>query len=66
MCFSMSVSVVMVGLGGAATALTIQRGDTPAVPLTLGYFTVMEALQVAGYLIIDQCGAPANQTVTLL
>lgn len=66
MCFSMSVSVVMVGLGGAATALTIQRGDTPAVPLTLGYFTVMEALQVAGYLVIDQCGAPANQTVTLL
>ena len=39
MCFSMSVSVVMVGIGGAATALTIQRGDTPAVPLTLGYFT---------------------------
>ena len=66
MCFSMSVSVVMVGIGGAATALTIQRGDTPAVPLTLGYFTVMEALQVAGYLVIDQCGAPANQTVTLL
>lgn len=66
MCFSLSVSVAMVGLGGAATALTIRRVETPAVPLTLGYFTVMEALQVAGYLVIDQCGVPANQAVTLL
>ena len=66
MCFSLPISVAMVGLGGTATVLTIRRFDTPAVPLTLGYFTVMEALQVAGYLIIDQCGTPANQMVTLL
>ncbi len=66
MCFSLTVSAAMVGLGGAATALTIRRRDTPAVPLTLGYFTVMEALQVAGYLVIDRCGTPANETVTLL
>lgn len=66
MCWSMGVSVAMVGLGGVATAVTIRRGDTPAVPVTLGYFTLMEALQVWGYMVIDQCGAPANQTVTLL
>lgn len=66
MCFTMGVSAAMVGLGGVATAVTIRRGDVPAVPVTLGYFTVMEALQVAGYMVIDQCGAPANQTVTLL
>jgi hypothetical protein len=66
MCFSLTISAAMVTLGGAATVLTIQRRDHPAVPLALGYFTVMEALQVAGYLVIDQCGAPVNQTVTLL
>ena len=58
--------MAMVGLGGAATAVTWWRRDVPAVPITLGYFTLMEALQVAGYMVIDQCGAPANQTVTLL
>jgi hypothetical protein len=62
----MAVSVGMVAVGGAATAVTIRRRDTPAIPLTLGYFTVMEALQVWGYAVIDQCGLPANQTVTLL
>jgi hypothetical protein len=66
MCWTMGVSVAMVALGGAATAVTIRRGDTPAVPVTLGYFTVMEALQVAGYMVIDQCGSPVNQSVTLL
>ena len=66
MCFTMGVSMAMVGLGGAATAVTWWRRDVPVVPITLGYFTLMEALQVAGYMVIDQCGAPANQTVTLL
>lgn len=66
MCWSLGVSAAMVGLGGAATAVTLRRGDRPAVPVTLGYFTVMEALQVWGYTVIDQCGSPANQTVTLL
>ncbi len=56
----------MVGLGGVATVVTIRRGDVPAIPLTLGYFTAMEALQVWGYMVIDQCGVPSNQTVTLL
>ena len=66
MCFTMGVSAAMVALGGAATAVTLRRGEAPAIPLTLGYFTVMEALQVAGYMVIDDCTAPVNQTVTLL
>lgn len=66
MCWTMGVSAAMVALGGAATAVSVRRGDAPAIPVALGYFTVMEALQVAGYAVIDQCGTPANQTVTLL
>lgn len=66
MCWSMAVSGAMVGLGGAATVVTLKRGDTPVIPFTLSYFTLMEALQFAGYMVIDQCASPANQTITLL
>jgi len=62
----MGVSATMVALGGAATAVTIKRGDAPAIPVTLGYFTVMEALQVAGYAVINDCTSSVNQTVTIL
>lgn len=66
MCFSLVASTGMVALGGVATAVTLRRGSPPAIPLTLAWFTVMEALQVAGYLTLDQCGNPVNQTVTWL
>ncbi|MFY0690522.1 MAG: hypothetical protein JXR14_01215 [Paracoccaceae bacterium] len=66
MCWSMGASVAMVGLGAGATGLLIRRGEPPAIWLTLGFFTVMEALQVAGYGVLDQCGTPANRSVTLL
>jgi hypothetical protein len=38
----------------------------PAIPATLGYFTVMELLQASGYAVLDQCGTPANEIITLL
>jgi len=66
MCFSLAASTGMVALGGVATVTTLRRGSPSAIPLTLAYFTVMEALQVAGYLTIDQCGNPVNQTTTWL
>ena len=52
--------------GVAAAALTARRGDPVAVPLTFLFFATMEGLQLAGYLVIDQCGTPANRTVTAL
>lgn len=66
MCWSLSVSVGMVAVGSAATLVSARRGDPKAIWLTLGYFTYMEALQVAGLTVLDQCGSRANQTVTLL
>lgn len=56
----------MVGLGVAATFITARRGETPAIPITLGFFTVMEALQVGGYWVVDECSSAVNQSVTLL
>ncbi len=66
MCWSMSVSVLMAAGGTAATALAVRRREPAAIPLALGYFTVMEVLQSAGYLVIDECGGSLNQSITLL
>lgn len=66
MCWSMGASVGMVALGGAATAWSLRRGDTPAIPATFAYFTAMEALQALGYAEIDACGSPTNQVLALL
>ena len=66
MCWSATASLAMVGLGGVATVVTLTRGEPKAIWLTVGYFTVMEALQAAGYAVVDQCGSSANQSITLL
>ena len=66
MCWSESASVAMVGLGAFATVVTARRGEDTAIPVTLGFFTVMEALQVGGYWVLDECQLKANRTATLL
>jgi hypothetical protein len=66
MCWSMGASLGMVGLGAAATVLTLRRGEATAIPATFAWYTGIEALQAAGYLVIGQCGSPANQVITLL
>lgn len=66
MCWSMGATVAMVGIGAAATVVTIRRREPPAIPAAIAYFTLMEALQVAGHATVDRCGTPANETVALL
>ena len=65
MCWSESASVAMVGIGAAAAVVTWTRGEPRAIPVTLAFFAAMEALQVAGYQVIDACGTPANRLVTI-
>lgn len=55
----------MVVAGGAATAVALRRGESKAIWVTLGFFTLMEALQAAGYAVVDQCGNRVNQTITV-
>lgn len=64
MCWGLSASIVMAGAGTVAVAATARR--PLAIPATIGYFTLMEALQAAGYLVVDQCGSAVNQSITLL
>ena len=66
MCWSEGASLAMVGTGAVGTFITARRRETPAIALTLGFFTIMEALQVGGYWVIDECGSAANQSVALL
>lgn len=66
MCWSEGASVAMVGIGAVATVITARRGEPAAIPMTLGFFTVMEALQVGGYWVLDDCRLASNRTVTVL
>jgi len=66
MCWGIEVTAGMAAAGVAAAGLTARRGDPAAVPLALLYFAAMEGLQLAGYLVIDQCGTPVNRTLTAL
>lgn len=66
MCFSLGATVAMAGIGAVATAVTIRRREPPAIPAALAWFTLMEILQVLGYLVVDRCGDPLNQTSALL
>jgi hypothetical protein len=56
----------MVGAGAAMAFVTARRGEPVAIPAAFGYFTLMEALQGAGYRVLDACGTPANEVVTFL
>jgi Family of unknown function (DUF5765) len=66
MCWGLSASLGAAGIGAAAAVVTARRGRPAAVQLTLGYFAVMEVLQAVGYLVIDQCANPVNQTIAYL
>ena len=56
----------MVTGGLVATAVTVRQRRPAAIPATIAYFTLMEALQIVGYLTVDQCGLPVNQSIAFL
>ena len=66
MCWSPGASAVVFASGAVATVVTARRGEPAAIWGTLAYFTAMEALQVVGYAVVDECATTANRSVTLL
>ena len=66
MCFTPTVTAGMIVVGGAAAVISMRRGDPAAIWGTLAYFAGMEALQAAGYAVVDQCGTTGNASVTAL
>jgi len=66
MCWSVEASAAMVVAGTVATGVAYRQKQAPAIWVALGYFTVMEGLQLAGYGVLDQCNTASNRTVTVL
>lgn len=66
MCWSGEASTVLASVGAAGTLYAAYKKEPFALWVSLGYFTLMEALQAFTYSVIDQCSLPANQIATLL
>ena len=66
MCWSGEASTALAVVGLSATAYAAYRKEPAPLWITLGYFSLMEALQAYTYSVIDQCSLPSNQIATLL
>lgn len=66
MCWSEGATLAMVGIGAAAAGITARRGEPVAIPATLAFFAVMEALQWVGYQSVDRCDLGGNRWATIL
>lgn len=66
MCWSGEASTVLAAIGLSSTVYFYRKKEPAVICITLGYFSLMEALQAYTYTVIDQCDNPANQIATLL
>ena len=66
MCWGPGVSAAIVCGGVVATVIANRRSVPLAFQVAIAWFTLMEALQFASYLVINQCDNPINQALTLL
>ena len=66
MCWSLQASAALTAAGTAGVAAGVCRKQPKALVITLGYFTLMEAIQAFTYPVIDACGASMNQVLTIL
>lgn len=66
MCWSFGASAILTILGVIATIFLFRSEKYKRLGIVLLYFTLMEALQAFTYPVIDQCGLPANEILTML
>lgn len=66
MCWSLEASAGLAAAGGAATIYAARKKVPKELWIPLGYFTAMEALQAVQYIVVDLCGLPANQILTIV
>jgi len=62
----MEASAALAVTGGAATIYAVSKKVSKSLWIPLAYFTAMEALQAVQYIIVDLCGLPANEILTIL
>lgn len=66
MCWNGQASATLATVGFLSTSYVAIKGEDKSLWIPLGYFSLMEMLQAATYTVIDQCGLPLNQVLTLL
>ncbi len=66
MCWSGEASAVLAVTGFATAAYVSYKKEPMPLWMTLGYFSLMEALQAFTYVVINQCTLPSNQIATIL
>ncbi len=66
MCWSGQASATLAAIGFTSTTYVAIKGEDKALWIPLAYFSLMEMLQAFTYRVIDQCGSPLNQLLTLL
>ncbi|HEY5714667.1 MAG TPA: DUF5765 domain-containing protein [Candidatus Gracilibacteria bacterium] len=62
----MTASIAMTTVGAAAVGYGAYTKQPKDLLIPLAYFTGMEALQAMSYTVIDICGIPLNQILTVL
>lgn len=62
----MGASVALTAVGTAGLSVGVHRKQPKELLLPLGYFTLMEGIQALTYPVIDACGIPLNQILTVL
>ncbi len=66
MCWSGEASLA-IAIGGLSSAYFLKRkGEPKEVYLPTAYFVLMEGLQAATYIVVDDCGTTANVILTRL
>jgi hypothetical protein len=66
MCWSFEASAALTVAGTAGVGYGVYTKQPKELVLTLGYFTLMEAIQTLAYPVIDSCALPRNQFLTVL
>ena len=66
MCWSLPASATFGIIAGATAVWRWRAGDIRGKVFFFGYFALMEALQCASYLVINDCASKANQIMTAL
>ena len=54
MCFSLEMSTIMLIFGSLCTAIASKKLNNK-IALWVGYFTIMQAIHIVGYLTINDC-----------
>lgn len=66
MCWSLEASAALAVTGAVVTGYAVMTNKPKSLWIPLAYFTAMEALQAAQYTVVDICGIPLNQILTIV